>query len=79
MSCLVVTNLSDAIKGSIGEACVDEVAGVEELHALLIHVVHQPLCTEQVLEDDIIYTRVPEVVLRMGLERLPGKGGATPR
>ncbi len=54
MSGLVVTNLSDAIKGSIREACVDEVAGVEELHALLIHVVHQPLCTEQVLEEDVI-------------------------
>jgi hypothetical protein len=54
MSSLAVTNLSDAIKGSIGEACVDKVAGVEELHALLIHVLHQPLCTEQVLEDDII-------------------------
>jgi hypothetical protein len=54
MSSLVVTNLSDAIKGSIGEACVDEVAGCEELHASLIQVVHQPLCTEQVLEDDVI-------------------------
>jgi hypothetical protein len=54
MSSLVVANLSDAIKGSIGEACVNENAGIEALHASLIQVVHQPLCTDQVLEDDVI-------------------------